>query len=67
MRLSSIILAIAIILSFSGCYYGSKTYEIFEYQKNSFVSREMSLIGLKAYIKKEYNNDEYIYRGSSLF
>jgi hypothetical protein len=63
MEMRNIIFLLVISLLLSGCGIGAKSYEVFERQKNSVIRNKISMLNPKlAYIKQNYNKDEYIYK-----
>lgn len=63
MRTKSFILIFTTILLLSGCGIGAKSYKIFEEQQNSVIRNQISMLNPKlAYIKQNYNENEYIYK-----
>ena len=53
---------ILILFIFSGCYIGPKNYDTFNKLNNSIIKNNISMSNPKlAYIKQDYNENEYIY------
>lgn len=51
-----------IVFIVSGCYMGAATYGIFERQNESVIKNKISMLSPKlAYIKQDYNKEEYVY------
>ncbi|AXH11277.1 hypothetical protein [Halarcobacter bivalviorum] len=62
MKIKNIIFLLVISLLLSGCGIGAKSYEVFEEQQNSVIRNQISMLNPKlAYIKQNYNENEYIY------
>ena len=62
MKIKNFIFIFIISLLLSGCGIGAKSYEVFERQNNSVIRNQISMLYPQlAYIKQNYNENEYIY------
>jgi hypothetical protein len=61
MRINNLLL-LMIVLSISGCYIGSKSYDIFSELNNSIIQNKTSFNSyLGGYVKENYSDELYIY------